>query len=63
VLGEERLLARAAVVVPVAALGRRDREERHHFPRSTDRGSTCTVPAPASRQPGPGPRCRPVRPR
>jgi threonine/homoserine/homoserine lactone efflux protein len=34
VLGEEGLLARAAVVVPVAALGRRDREDRHHFPPS-----------------------------
>jgi threonine/homoserine/homoserine lactone efflux protein len=65
-LGEEGLLARAAVVVPVAALGRRDREDRHHFPRSAASGSaasgsTCTVPAPASRQPGPVPRCRPVR--
>jgi hypothetical protein len=61
VLGEEGLLARAAVVVPVAALGRCDREDRHHFPRPAASGSTCTVPAPASRQPGPGPRCRPVR--
>jgi threonine/homoserine/homoserine lactone efflux protein len=66
VLGEEGLLARAAVVVPVGALGRRDREDRHHSPVQLaevliSRGSTCTVPAPASRRPGPGPQCRPVR--
>ena len=61
VLGEEGLLTDAAAVVPVGALGRRDGEVRHHFPRSADSGSTCTVPAPASRQPGPGPRFRPVR--